>query len=455
MVLGAVLAAVALVAASPPGRAFITEKRALKNGADAYLYGYPLVTMLATEAAFHGAGDPTPWLNRFVHLQYLPDAATRAVVRPNRDTLYSLAWLDLSDGPQLITTPDMGDRYWLMPVLDAWTDVVGTMGTRTSGNLPGRHLVVGPGWDGPLPAGVDVIRSPTPLVWVLGRIEVDGPADIPAVAALQEGFSVAPYRDGAAGTPAPAVTLTAADAGAAGSVRAQVDAMDARAFFTALADGLAQQPPLAADGPALDNLARFGIRPGQPFDWDGLDDATRQGLEEAVGRVQQGMTEAFRNGDGSPAVNGWRIPPRSLGAYGTDYPLRAVVAREGLGANRPEDAVYATATADSAGQPLDGSHTYELVVTAPPADAFWSVTTYTAEGGLVPGADGHESVRGRAGTGPEQVRIVVSRTRQSQPDALWLVPPEGPFSLMLRLYAPRPAALDGSWAFPQVRRVGG
>lgn len=453
---GVVVAVVVLVALSPPGRAFIDEKRALKDGADAYLVGYPLVSMLDTYAAFSPRPSAAPWTNRFVHLRYLPDETTRQVVRPNQDTLYSLAWLDLADGPVLVTVPDMGDRYWLMPLLDAWTTVIESLGTRTGGDGAQQVLVAGPNWSGEPPPGVTVARSPTPLVWALGRIEVAGPSDIPAVARLQDAMTVTPYDGDAPGIPTSAVAVAAAPPATRPPTRTVVDAMDAPTYFAALADGLASQPIAPDDPGVVDTLSRIGIRPGEPFDWAALPPTTQRGLTDAVPRVQAGMTEAFVGGGGSTDVDGWRVPPMILGDYGTDYPVRAVVAREGLGANLPEDAIYATATADSDGAPLDGGRVYEVVVPPPPVQAFWSVTVYDADGFLVPDAAGAQSVhRDADGSAGVETRIVVSRERPADlGDAVWLRPPDGAFSLMMRLYWPQQQALDNAWPYPPVRRIG-
>lgn len=445
---------VGLIAVSPPGRAFIAEKRALKDGADAYLFGYPLVTMLETADSFRPSPDAQPWVNRFVHLRYLPDAQTRQVVRPNRDTVYSIAWLDLSDGPVLVEWPDMGGTYWLLPLMDAWTHVIAPLGARTSGNGPGRVLVAGPGWEGNAPAGTEVARSTTPLVWALARLQIAPGDDPAAVSDLQGGLTVTPYRDDGtpAGPPTESVWLERPAADAGETVRAVVDGMDAETFFTALARGLQTQPLRDEDQGILPALERIGIRPGEPLDWGSLSDDVRVGLQEAVGRVQQGMTDAFRDGQGSVEINGWRVPPMTLGAYGGDHAVRAVVAREGLGANLPEDALYATAVADADGEPLRGDRTYAVTVDSPPAGAFWSVTVYGDDGFLVPGGEGHYSVSGTPGSGPAE--ISVGPNPPSDPGMVWLRTPDGPFSLMMRLYDPGRSALDNAWSYPPVVRTG-
>ncbi|MBK9434618.1 MAG: DUF1254 domain-containing protein [Micrococcales bacterium] len=244
----AIIVVLGLVAASPPGRGFIGEKLALRDGAQAYLIGYPLVTMQATRQALV---QPPAQMNAFIHARYLPDARNAVnVISPSRDTVYSTAWLDLRDGPVIIEQPDMGDRFWLMPVLDAWTNVVADPGSRTLGNAPHTLLIAGPDWTGQAPAGVTLYRSTTNLAWAILRIQVDDGLD--GIAELQDGFRIAPlsnrreYRD-------PAVVERPREVT---DVRAAVDALTGEEFFTALADQLRDQP-LVPGRPCC------GGRPGQ------------------------------------------------------------------------------------------------------------------------------------------------------------------------------------------------
>ncbi len=410
--------ALALVA-----RGVVVEKLTLKRGADAYLVGYPLVTMLATRDALVEAPSA---MNAFTHARYLPDASSSVqVVAPSRDAYYSSAWLDLSDGPLVIEQPAMGDRFWLMPVLDAWTNVIADPGTRTLGNDPHRIVVTGPDWQGKAMPDATVYRSPTNLAWVILRIQRG-----PDIGRLQDGFRIAPLSDPQAYS-RPAVYTAARSTR---DVRATVDALSGEEFFGRLAQDLLQAPP---DPEAAAILAQVGVTPGA---FEAPSGAAARGLAEVPQRVQAAMTEAIDSAQESTTINGWRVPPMILGAYGAQYPTRAVVAREGLGANLPADAVYASTT-------VQGGRTYTLDMPANmPVRAFWSVSLYDERGRFLPGGARGLSVSGGPGEGP--VRITVSP--QKSPGA-WLRSPENaPFRLLMRLYWPEQTVLDNQWPYPPV-----
>lgn len=271
----------------------------------------------------------------------------------------------------VLSVPDTHGRYYMMPMLDAWTNVFASPGTRTTGNKAGHFAVTGPGWKGALPKGVKDIKAPTNTVWIIGRTQTNGPKDYAAVNALQKHYQVTPLSAfGKPYTPPPGIVNPAVDMKTAPADK--VAKMDAATFFTTLARLMAANPPPAADAPVLALLARIGVIPGQDFDPGTLDPAVAKGLENSV-QIALEQLQAAAKTTGKP-VNGWNVPPMNVGEFGTDYGLRAVVALIGLGANLPADAIYPNAFVDGDGKPLSGAHRYVVHFDkgqTPPANAFW------------------------------------------------------------------------------------
>jgi hypothetical protein len=427
---------------------------------EAYAYCYPLVTMEVTRRQMTDPGNgQRPGrgpMNTFIHLAALPKADSRVVVRPNFDTLYSLAWLDLRDGPQVVTLPESQGRYQLMPLLDMWTDVFAVLGTRTTGGHGGRFAVVPPGWRGLLPPGLERIQAPTPMVWIIGRIQTNGPGDFAFVHGLQAGCAIAPLAK-AGLTPkarpqGPAVDLERPPLD-------QVNAMPALEFFRLAAELMRVNPPHLTDQPILARMRRIGLEPGRCFAPERLDPELPKVLTRAVADARANL--AARVPTLGRAVNGWQLNTESMGVYGNAYLKRAVVAMAGLGANQPEDAVYPMSFQDAFGRPYNGGQAYTLHFAKgqlPPVDAFWSLTLYDPEGFQVPNALDRFALRDRDPLdynrdGSLDLLIQHDPPGRAQ-SANWLPAPEGPFSLVLRLYAPRPAALDGAWVPPGVQPAG-
>lgn len=420
---------------------------------EAFVYFYPLVTMDITRQQTInrtgiGAGPP----NQFNHIRQYPDADFRAVVRPNFDTLYSSAWLDLTHGPVLLEVPDTDDRYFMLPMIDMWTDVFANPGKRTSGTGAQKYLIVGPGKVGLLPQDVPVINAPTPYVWIIGRTQTNGPADYDAVHAVQDGYTLTPL----VAPPAPFTIDESYDVTT--EPLRKVNAMGAAEFLSYASNLLAVNPPHATDFSILARLANVGIEVGKQFD------AQRFSADQ-IAEIEAGKQDALAAiSSAAPTmgniVDGWMSLIEGMGVYGNSYLRRAVITLVGLGANPPEDAVYPLLISDADGQPLAGENNYVIHFDAdklPPVDAFWSVTMYDAEGyqtanelnrfaigdrdALQYNADGSLDLYiQHANPGPE---------RQSN----WLPAPLGTLGVTMRLYAPRRAVIDGKWRPPAVRRV--
>ena len=177
----------------------VTAEEAHAIGIDAYVYFYPLVTMDVSRKQFTNIEPGKEFgkgpMNTFVSVPEYPPANFKGVVRPNFDTLYSIAWLDLTKEPPVISAPDTAGRYYLLPMLDMWTDVFASPGWRTTGTQAGNFLVTPPGWTGAVPAGITRISAPTPYVWIIGRTKTDGPPDYEAVHKIQAGYKVTMLSD--------------------------------------------------------------------------------------------------------------------------------------------------------------------------------------------------------------------------------------------------------------------
>lgn len=446
-------------------RAALTEEDARDLATEAYVFGYPLVTMELTRRVMTNVAEPkgnrAP-MGQFANLRTYPDATFRDVTAPNADTLYSSAWLDLTKEPYVLGLPDEGNRFYLMPMLDGWTDVFRSPGTRTSGTMAQTYLLTGPKWTGEVPDGVTRLKAPTNIVWILGRTYCTGsPEDYKAVHAIQDKYKLVPlsaYGKDADYVPAKGSVDPAIDTKT--PVRDQVNRLDARAFFTLLAKLMKDNPPAPEDEPMVKRLARIGLVPGEEFDASkldpviarGMEQAVKPGLEQIVGHLKQA----------GKILNGW-VYPVPGGLYGTNYLQRAAIAYYGLGCNRTDDAVYPTAEVDSDGKPLDGANRYTITFAKgqmPPVEGFWSLTMYDADYFFVANALNRYTVSARDKLQENADGSVTLYVQHESPgkdkEANWLPAPKGKFVLMMRLYWPReksPSILDGTWQPPAVKKA--
>lgn len=440
----------------------ISELEAYEIGIEAYTYLYPLTIMDATRRQMvnveAGKAFGRGPMNTFTHVPTFPPAAFRDVVRPNFDTLYSIAWLDLTKEPMVVTVPDTEGRYYMLPMLDMWTDVFACPGKRTTGTEAGRFAAVPPGWNGRLPEGVERIDAPTPYLWIIGRTQTNGPADYDAVHKVQAGYTITPLSQlGGPAQPVVAKIDPAVDMKTPPMV--QVDAMPAGNYFAYAAELLKTHPPHATDQPIMARMRRIGIERGKSFDLSKVDAAVQRGLERAAPDALSAMKAKFPTL--ARLVNGWQMNTDTMGVYGNYYLKRAIVAMVGLGANLPEDAVYPMNVGDSDGNPLTGANRYILHFAKdeiPPVKAFWSVTLY--DGGGFPTANALN--RNAIGDRDELTfnadgsldLFIQHGSPGPENEANWLPAPVGAFNLAMRLYAPDSQVTDGRWAPPAVRKAG-
>ena len=428
---------------------------------DSYIYGYPLVTMDMTRKQMTNVAVPEGThapMGQLVRMRAYPSATFRTVTAPNA-ALYTTAWLDVSREPWILSVPDMGDRYYLLPMLSGWTDVFQVPGTRTTGGKAHVYAITGPGWSGKLPDGVTEYKSPTALVWLLGRIYCTGtPEDYKAVHALQDKFSLVPLSSyGKTYAPLPGEVDNNFDMKKA--VRDQVNAMGVDEYFTYLARLMKINPPAAEDAPMVAKMAKIGLVPGQDFDPSKLRAFDQEAIK-AIPKAAQLKIEDYFKHSGKP-INGWMFTTKT-GLYGTDYMQRALITAIGLGANRPEDAVYPTGEKDAAGKEFDGaSNKYVMHFEKgqmPPVNGFWSLTMYDATYFFVPNPLNRYTLsqRNKLVTNPDgSVDLYLQAESPGKAkEANWLPAPKAKFIPMLRLYWPKetpPSILDETWDPPGIK----
>jgi hypothetical protein len=460
--LAATLSAFLIISTSAPSAAQSTSAdEAQTIAAEAYLYFYPLVTMdltrkqlINSDPKITGIGGPP---NTFDNIQAYPTADMRAVVRPNFDTLYSSAWVDLRREPMVVSVPDTGGRYYLLPMLDMWTDVFASPGWRTTGTKAVNFLLTPPGWSGKVPAGFTRISAPTPYVWIIGRTKTDGPADYAVVHEIQKGYKITPLSGW--GKPRVAVKQTIdPSVDVKTPPKKQVDTMAGDKFFAYAAELLKVNPPHITDEPIIARLKRIGFEAGKSFDVTKLDPSVRKAIDDAPAQAQKLME--WKLPTMARVANHWSMNTDTMGVYGNYYLKRAIIAEQGLGANLPEDAIYPINLGDENGKALDGANKYIIRFTKdalPPVDAFWSITLYDPEGFQVANPINRFAVSSwmpfKRDADGSLTLYFQNENPGSDREVNWLPAPKGPFNLTMRLYAPKSEALTGLWNPPAIKRA--
>ncbi len=398
-------------------------KEAARQG---YLFAYPLVLMDETRKV---ALSRQP-ANSFNHAQAFPDDRFRAVVRPNADTLYSSAWLDLSKEPVLLHVPDTHGRYYLMQIMDAWTETIASPGKRTTGTSEATFAIVGPGWKGTLPNGVKRIDCPTNMAWVIGRTQTNSAADYENVHAIQSGYTLSTLS-GTKAMPSTAVQSASVPPPVA------VERMTPDEFFARYFALVKDNPAHAADRTMVQYIESIQGHP----------ELIAAGVEEARTFLKKAMQPALHAG--------WGTGSRKVGVYGADFEARALVARFGLGALAPDDAIYQQANADGEGKALDGASAYLIHFEKgklPPVNAFWSLTMYDDMGYFIANPIHRYAIgdRDKLVFNPDgSLDIRIQKDPPAEGDkANWLPAPTGRFNLSLRMYWPGADIVSGKWKAP-------
>lgn len=400
-------------------------------------------------------------MGQLINLREYPNAFFKVVTAPNADTLYSSAFFDVGMEPWVLSIPDMKGRYALFPMLDGWSTVFQVPGKRTTGTAAQTYVITGPGWRGTLPTGLKEYRSPTSLVWLIGRMYCTGtPEDYQAVHELQDQIRLVPLSAyGKPYTPPEGRVDPTIDMKT--PTRDQVNRMDAREYFTLLAQLMKTNPPTAADAPEIARFAKIGLVPGKDFDASKLNaDFVKRIPQVAFDRImlQFKINPAVKN------LNGWAYSTKT-GIYGTDYLMRALVTAIGLGANRPQDAVYPTSRNDANDSDYNGANKYVIHFEkgqTPPVEGFWSITMYDSQYFFVANPINRYSISPRQNLktnadGSTDIYIQ-NQSPGADKESNWLPAPTGKFILMLRMYWPSegdPSILDGTWTPPPAKITSG
>lgn len=442
-----------LAAAAWTGKTVVQQARETAN---AYLYGYPLVLMELTKQ--HQLANGLSAINQLRHTSRFPDPGFRGVVSPNIDTLYSLSHLDLRNEPVMLEIPETGNQYYMLQVMDAWTNVIISPGTRTIGMKAGQYLFAGPDWRGDTPAGLELVRVPTSFAWMLGRFRADNPSYIAPIDTLRAQFklrTLSEWKGDNVASPMPLLALPQLDTRVIAAPDRQLATWSRDDFFTTFCQLLSANPAPVADAPMLETIRGTGLLTDscqQNQSW-----LQRLGSEIGYGKVLEVIDHVDDLLAERPTYNGWRIA-YDIGEYGTDYNKRAVVAKIGLGANLPEDAIYPNLRVDSDNQPLNGSHRYRLHFAAdvlPPVNAFWSLTLYDNEQFLSSNplnryAIGDRDTLHYNADGSLDLYIQHEAPEEAALYSNWLPAPSSGFNLFLRLYWPKQSALNQSWLPPTI-----
>jgi len=434
----------------------ISPAEALEIATEACTYAYPLVLAELTRRGSVAGPNSTP-VNQFSHRGAFPDSTFTQVVRPNADTLYSTMWFDGSGEPLVISVPDSKGRYYLLPMLDMWTDVFASVGSRTTGNKSELLVLAGPGWKGAIPQSAILIQSPTALGWIIGRTQTNGAVDYLNVHRFQEGFTVTPLSR----LDRPyAVTHTPVDPSWDLKTKPVelIEKLSAQTYFGMFAELMKLNSPHANDYPIIHRMARLGIVPGRFFSFPSAPAEIKQALENAMSGTFTQIKNLSRAGK---AVDGWRVRLSTIGSYGTDYRTRAAIAYSGLGANLIEDAIYPAAFADADGKDFSGENRYVLHFDReqiPPVRAFWSLTMYDERQGFTANPINRYAIGDRdrlAFNSDGSLDIFIQRASPGTgKESNWLpTPAKGTFTMNLRLYWPKQEALDGAWTPPPVKRI--
>jgi len=435
------------------------EQYAYTLGMQAYIFSFPwsyLPELRYTWVTQKPSNASTPYapLNHFWHLRQLADASYRDGGSPNYDTLYSIAWLDVSKEPVILSHSDVGDRYFTFEIASMTSDNFAYVGSRTTGSKAGHFAIIGPGWKGDLPKGVKRLEpSPTAAVLIFGRTAVTGPEDVPAVKKLQDQYKLTPLS-------------LWGKSGAQMPERRDVfkpfnRKKDPLNEWRTINRAMTENPPLERNKFMVELMKNIGVGPGQ--DVDAMDEPTRRGLAQAAKDGRALLFNVTTSGYGK-IVNGWTYPPTTIGraGYRGDFLTRgAVQCMGGIIANDPEEAIYINTTTDVKGERLSGANRYVLKFEKgrlPEVSQFWSLTMYDMTFNFTDNAINRYAIgslkKNYKLSEDGSLTIYIQHDSPGRDkEANWLPSPKDNFFVVFRTYGPGKELLAQKWKMPGLRRV--
>ena len=431
---------------------------------ESYLYGYPLVMMDITKKVITNVSEPHPEkasapINQMGHYRAFPDHTMTAVVKPNVDTYYSISWLEIRDEPYVLSIPAT-DRYYLFPMMDAYSNVFASPGTRTTGKEEQKWLIAGRDWDEEVPDGMALFRAPTETIWILGRIQINSFEDGSTfVRTLQDQISLVPLSEMENPDYMPPKGSINEDYVGLSPVKA-IQSLDVASFFNRLSQLMVDNPPPLADSVMVSKMKRIGFEPGKPFNVGSGNFIFDKKIDLLPAYIHEQMDKRRENPDKEFLSNGWAVIRDGIGNYGKDYARRAFIAYIALGACNPEDAVYPNLAYDRDGDRLNASNNYIIHFEPeglPPVQAFWSLTAYNENEFLIKNDLNRYALGDRDSLTLNDDGSLDLYIQSEAPSDVhksnWLpIPEDGQFFLTMRLYWPEESVLDGSWIPPYVEK---